>query len=172
MAELMSDALACARRLRELLVSFVMRRPLALTVAILLPACAPALVSYRVTDYGVTQKDAVCGDTFYVLTDDKIADEPEQKWPSVKSWLARAELRTTDDQMAPAVIIQFYSHPNVACTHCDWPPDDRWTALLYTARSAVAHFELEGANRPGADPGRAFVHALVKLRRQTGCPAT
>ena len=139
--------------------------------ALLLAGCASTLVNYNGEEYGVAQKDVVCGSTFYVLTDDKVADQHGKKWPSVESWLVNAKLRTTGDQQAPAVVIQFYSHPNTACTHCDWSPDDRWTALMYTSRNTVSHFQLAGANRPGADPGKAFVEALTQLRGASGCSA-
>ena len=146
-----------------------MRRALRVALVFMFGGCAPALVNYRGVEYGVSERDAICAEAFNVRTDDKVADQGDKKWPPVESWLRRAKLHVTPNGEPSGVAIDFSSHPQIGCTHCDWPPDDRWNALLYTAGNTSSYFQLEGANRPGADAGRAFVDALVQLRRRAGC---
>jgi hypothetical protein len=148
-----------------------MRYAITVMLAFMLAGCAPALVRYRVVEGNAPEADAICSRLFRVQTDAKVADEPRRRWPPLASWLRRAGLPVTRDQHPESVTIDFYSRPEMGCTHCKWPPDDRWNAILSTSGDASRFLHVEGANRPGADPGRAFVDALLELRARARCSA-
>lgn len=152
--------------------SQTMRIPILIAGAIgSLVGCGPALVRFEAVSVGVAQQDAVCASTFFVRADDKVSDVGKRRWPPLQTWLIRSKLAVAKQESATSVAVEFSSRPHEGCTHCDWPADDRWNALLYAPAGASEHFHLEGSNRPGADPGKAFVEALVALRSKTGCPS-